>query len=126
MNITLSRILSLIPKRPDGRYLHGAKKEFATSIGYTDGQIISMWENGTSSSYMGKLHEIAMKYNVSVEWLRGETDDPTPLTGDGQKKEPAGQKASGLDGTNYGKLSPENRRFIDDMIEKLLKSQSAE
>lgn len=74
MDITLERILTLIPKKPDGKFVHGAKKEFASSIGYTDGQIVSMWENGTSSSYMGKLHEIAMKYNVSVEWLKGETD----------------------------------------------------
>ena len=29
MDITLERILSLIPKKPDGSYVHGAKKEFA-------------------------------------------------------------------------------------------------
>lgn len=35
-----------------------------------------MWIKGTSFSYKNKLHEIAAKYHVSVEWLRGETDDP--------------------------------------------------
>ncbi len=36
-----------------------------------------MWENGTSVSYTKKLHQIADIYNVSVEWLKGETDDPS-------------------------------------------------
>lgn len=78
MSVTLERVLSLIPRKPDGKYVHGAKAEFARAIGYTDGNIISMWENGTSESYKTKLHEIAAKYNVSVEWLKGETDEKTP------------------------------------------------
>ena len=61
--------------------------------------------------------KIAAYFDVSVGYLLGNEE---------QKKEPAGQKASGLDETDYDKLSPENRRFIDDMIDKLLKSQSAE
>lgn len=76
--VTLNRILSLIPKKENGEYLHGAKKAFAESIGYKGGEIITMWENGDSKSYMGKLYEISSVHNVSIEWLRGETDDPTP------------------------------------------------
>lgn len=89
MDIVLERILSLIPKKPDGKYIHGAKKEFAQSIGYDGGDIVSMWINGSSKSYMGKLHEIAAKYNVSVEWLKGETDikNPASTTADGWEKE---------------------------------------
>lgn len=83
MDIMLERILSLIPKDDDGKYVHGAKAEFAKSIGYNDGAIVSMWIKGTSTSYKNKLHEIAEKYGVSVNWLRGETDDP------GIKKAPA-------------------------------------
>ena len=75
MDVTLERILSLIPKKENGDYVHGAKKEFAMSIGYDNGQIVSMWENGSSSSYKKKLHEISIKYGVSVEWLAGETDE---------------------------------------------------
>lgn len=85
MDIVLERILSLIPKKPDGKYVHGAKKEFAQSIGYDGGDIVSMWINGSSKSYMGKLHEISAKYNVSVEWLKGETNEkntaPEPGSG---------------------------------------------
>lgn len=79
MDITLERILSLIPKKPDGKFVHGAKKDFAVSIGYESGDVISMWEKGTSTSYNTKLHEIAAKYHVSVEWLKGETDIKTPF-----------------------------------------------
>jgi transcriptional regulator with XRE-family HTH domain len=74
MDIVLSRILSLLPKHPDGRFVRGAKKEFATRIGYDSGDIVSMWIKGTSNSYLGKLYEIANVYGVSVEWLKGETD----------------------------------------------------
>lgn len=77
MDISLIRILSLIPKNENGKYKHGSKAEFARSIGYDSGDIISMWENGSSVSYKKKLHEIAAKYNVSVEWLKGEIDDPS-------------------------------------------------
>lgn len=90
MDISLIRILSLIPKNENGKYKHGSKAEFARSIGYDSGDIISMWENGSSVSYKKKLHEIAAKYNVSVEWLKGETDDPSA----GIKKEhPADSEA---------------------------------
>ena len=113
MDITLERILSLIPKKADGKFVHGAKKEFAISIGYDSGDVISMWEKGTSSSYRLKLHEIAAKYNVSVEWLKGETDEKTPAADNGNERIP-----------NFDKLTAENQRFIEDMIDKLLKSQS--
>ncbi len=79
MDKTLERILSLLPHKPDGTFVHGAKANFARSIGYDSGEIISMWMNGTSSSYMKKLHEISAKYGVSVEWLRGETDEKEKL-----------------------------------------------
>ena len=74
MDITLERILSLIPRKDDGKFVHGALKQFAQSIGYDGGEIVAMWINGTSESYKKKLHEISDKYNVSVEWLKGETD----------------------------------------------------
>lgn len=87
MDITLSRILSLIPKKPDGKYIHGAKAEFADSLGMAR-NLVTMWESGQSQSYRGKLHEIAAKYDVSVEWLKGETDEKRPV----QKDEPNKQK----------------------------------
>lgn len=78
MDITLERILSLIPRKPDGKYVHGSRKEFAQSIGLESGNLIADWENGRNKSYKNYLYEIAAKYDVSVEWLKGETDEKKP------------------------------------------------
>lgn len=78
-NLTLDRILSLIPKDESGKIKHGAQSEFARAIGYKDGHVISMWRNGSSDTYKSKLADIALLYGVSVAWLKGETDDPTPM-----------------------------------------------
>ena len=77
MDIMLERILSLIPHKPDGKFVHGAKKEFAEKLGI-DNTTITHWIDGTNTSYKNYLYQIADVYNVSVEWLKGETDDPAP------------------------------------------------
>lgn len=87
MDTMLERILSLIPTDKNGQFIHGEKAKFAKRIGYSDGAIVSMWENGTSQSYKKKLHQIADEYHVSVAWLKGETDDPT-VEAEGIKKAP--------------------------------------
>lgn len=88
MDKTLERILSLIPKKPDGSFVHGAKKQFAESIGFKGGEVVTMWINGSSVSYRNKLHEIAAVYSVSVDWLKGTTDkkSPPPWWGAGTRK----------------------------------------
>ena len=78
MDITLTRILSLLEKKPNGQFVYGAKKKFAERIGYDSGDIVSMWIGGTSRSYLKKLHEISSVYGVSVEWLKGETEEKNP------------------------------------------------
>lgn len=78
MDITLKRILSLIPKKANGQFQHGAISAFASSIGYKNGNVVSQWISGESASYQKKLHEIASVYGVSVEWLKGETDAMFP------------------------------------------------
>lgn len=100
MDVVLERILSLLPCGENGKIVRGAKKDFAQSIGYDSGDIVSMWIKGTSLSYKNKLHEIAAKYHVSVEWLRGETDDP------GIKKAPA------TEGEGYTDLQKAAIQFV--------------
>lgn len=112
MDIVLERILSLIPKGKNGKYAHGAKVKFAKSIGYNDGSIVSMWENGASVSYTKKLHQIADIYNVSVEWLKGETDNP------GIKKAP-GINAEGVSAARKALLDAVDG-LTDEQCEKLL------
>ena len=74
MDIMLERILSLIPRKEDGKFVHGALKTFANSIGLKSGNLVSDWMNGRSTSYEGYIYQIADIYNVSVEWLKGESD----------------------------------------------------
>ncbi len=112
MDIVLERVLSLIPKDKSGKYVHGEKAKFAKSIGYNDGSIVSMWENGSSVSYTKKLHQIASTYNVSVEWLKGETDDPSI------KKAP-GINAEGLSVARKALLDAVDG-LTDEQCEKLL------
>ena len=79
MDITLERILSLIPRKEDGEYVHGARKEFCDRCGLPKPGLIWDWEEGRSKSYKRYLYQIAAAYNVSVEWLRGETADMRPV-----------------------------------------------
>ena len=116
MDIVLERILSLLPKKPDGKFIRGSKKKFAQSIGYDSGDIVSMWINGSSTSYNGKLHEISAKYGVSVEWLRGETDE---------KEKPA-LKESELDNELINRLcqlSKEELEKVDAFVQGILASR---
>lgn len=96
MDTMLERILSLIPTDKNGQFIHGEKAKFAKRIGYSDGAIVSMWENGTSQSYKKKLHQIADEYHVSVAWLKGETDDPT-VEAEGAKEKAHDPKIEGED-----------------------------
>lgn len=76
MSIMQERVLSLIPRKPDGKYVHGAKADFARELGFKSGAIVSDWESGKSDSYKNYLYQISALHGVSVKWLRGETDDP--------------------------------------------------
>lgn len=78
MDILLERMLSLIPRKPDGKYVHGAKKIFCENIGAPT-NIISEWETGKTKSYRNYIHAAAMAYNVSVAWLKGETNEKSPV-----------------------------------------------
>lgn len=114
MDIMLNRILSLIPKKENGDFQHGAQKAFANSIGLKSGNLISDWQNGRSESYKNYLYEISAKYNVSVEWLRGESDEKSPLI-------PSDERA--LDEkliTNLISLTPEELQKVDAFVQGLL------
>lgn len=82
MDIMLERILSVIPRKEDGKFVHGALKQFANSIGLKSGNLVSDWMNGRSTSYESYIYQIADIYNVSADWLKGESDikekKPTP------------------------------------------------
>lgn len=79
MDIVLERILSLLPHKPDGTFVRGAKKGLADKLGL-DNAVVSQWFAGKTKSYTKYLYQIAELYGVSVSWLRGDTDDPSPAS----------------------------------------------
>ena len=106
MDIMLQRILSLIPER------HGADAEFARSLGYKNGNIIADWRAGRSTSYRGRLPQIAERYGVSVDWLCGSS----PLV-----EPPALSPAASPDPENLlRQLTPAERQRVCDFIAGLL------
>lgn len=100
MDIIGERVFSLIPKKPDGKYKHGAKADFARALGFKNGAIVSDWESGKSDSYKNYLYQISALHGVSVEWLRGETDEP------GIKKAPA------TEGEGYTEMQKAAIQFV--------------
>ena len=63
MDITLERILSLIPKKPNGDFIHGAKKKFCEKIGAPT-NIVNEWVRGVSKSYRNYLYQTFTLVNV--------------------------------------------------------------
>ena len=112
MSIMRERVLSLIPHKPDGKFVHGAKADFARMLGFKSGAIVSDWESGKSDSYKNYLFQISALKGVSVEWLRGETDDP------GIKKAPD-PKIEGIGAGRQALLAAVDD-LTDEQCEKLL------
>ena len=113
MDIMLQRILSLIPDR------HGADAEFARSLGYKSGNVVADWRAGRSGSYRGKLREIAEKYNVTVDWLCGNSP---------QIEKPALPAEDGLGGESLGallaRLTPAEKQRVRDFAAGLLAARN--
>ena len=121
MDIMLQRILSLIPDR------HGADAEFARSLGYKSGNVVAdsrFWRRtsaraGRSGSYRGKLREIAEKYNVTVDWLCGNSP---------QIEKPALPAEDGLGGESLGallaRLTPAEKQRVRDFAAGLLAARN--
>ena len=114
MDIMLERILSLIPKKENGDFKHGSLAAFARPLGFKDGHIVSDWIAGNSRSYANYLYQISSQHGVSVEWLRGETNEKSPLV-------PTDERA--LDDELVSKLTsltPEERQKVDAFVQGLL------
>lgn len=115
MDITLQRIASLLEKKPDGSFKHGEIAKFAKSLGYSNGNTVTGWFSGTVDSYKGKLYEIAEKYNVSVEWLKGETDI--------KEKAPALSGEDSEFDSIFSQLNAQNKKIALAQLKALLDNQ---
>lgn len=77
MDIVLQKIMSLLPRKPDGELVHGAKKQFADRIRVPQ-STVSEWLSGKTKSYMDHLGDISEEFGVSVDWLLSESGDAPP------------------------------------------------
>jgi len=108
MEIMLQRILSLIPKKADGKYVHGAKKDFCERIGAPT-NIVSEWEKGKTKSYRNYVYVIAAQYGVSVQWLTGESDEKE-IAAAGSSDGLSDEESIFLD--QFRLMSEEERKFL--------------
>lgn len=77
MDIVLERILSLIPQNENGRFVRGAAAEFSKRINVAP-NLPAEWKAGRNKSYMSKIRDISAAYDVSIDWLLGNTDEKAP------------------------------------------------
>ena len=107
MDITLERILKL--KKDKGI----TDTQFQKDIGVY-ATALAEWKNGKTTSYLKKLPKIAAYFDVSVDYLLGNTDTP---------KKPVGNKADELDqefSDLIAQLSPEQRELVKAQIKGIL------
>lgn len=121
MSIMQERVLSLIPRKPDGKYVHGAKADFARELGFKSGAIVSDWESGKSDSYKNYLYQISALHGVSVEYLRGETDDPGIKEAPATEGEGSDEKISRFVRSASAEELDEIYRYIDFLESKRAK-----
>ena len=121
MDKTLERILSLIPQKPDGSPVHGAKKNFCDKIGLAP-NTVTEWIAGRSQSYYRYLYQIAEVCGVSVAWLRGETDEkkPAPKSGTMSPEEKARRERLELLDALFLRLTPEEQERYLGRLEGLV------
>lgn len=108
------------------------QKELAKILGI-DHTTISKWESDIYEPDTDMLNKLADLLDTSVDYLLGRTDDPKPsiasqmlraaehgLRGEdmnGERKKDSTLKNAVLE--SYERLSPENKKLIDDMIKAL-------
>lgn len=91
-------------------------KQLGIKIGVAE-STISQYETGKRQPDNEALLRIGELFNVTVGYLLGAEDKENPAT-----KRDEVQKAV----SNYDLLNDENKAIIDQMIEKLIKSQSGD
>ena len=84
------------------------KMTFLHDLGYSK-NAYSEWKSGVTKSYMNKIDSIADYFDVSVDYLLGRTDNPSPI----------GEKAAAAlpADMDYSDLSAEDQAYVRGIIE---------
>lgn len=114
MDITIERIVAEL------RLQKKSQLELAKHLGVTQ-NVITDWKSGRIKSYTKYIHGIADFLGVSVEYLRGETDEKRkPPVIDGGLMAANTVRIAGRDGSYMEKkLSDEQVDLIRRMVEQL-------
>lgn len=112
-----------------------SQKEMCDLLGLSK-QSFTAWKNGSNTSYMKYLPQIAQILGVSVDYLLGSTDDPTPPAerDPGIKKAPLPEvdPETGLDEERrallaiYDSLSEEKRAMMLETAQAFRAKEEAE
>lgn len=98
MDITLKRIVEELK-------LNKIKKTDLTNyLGFSSSAIFGHWISGRNTSYLKYLHAIASYLDVSVEYLKGETDKKKPPTENGERFDELYSMVEGLNETEITML----------------------
>ena len=62
MEKTLERILSLIPRKENGSYVHGGKAAFAKSIGYDSEEVVAKAKKASRAIYIEGVDSSGRKF----------------------------------------------------------------
>lgn len=98
MDITLERIIEEL------KFQKIKKTDFTKDLGFSSSAVFGHWISGRNTSYLKYIHAIASYLDVSVEYLKGETDIKKPPTENGERFDELYSMVEGLNETEITML----------------------
>lgn len=98
MDITLERIIEELKLKKI------KKTDLTDYLGFSSSAIFGNWISGRNTSYLKYLHAIANYLDVSVEYLKGETDIKKPPSENGERFDELYSMVEGLNETEITML----------------------
>lgn len=111
----MSNLYNTIMELCESKGIKGAK--MCTEAGISKGLLTDLKMGRRTGVSAVTAQKIANYFDVTVGYLLGEEEKENPATNGDEVKIPA---------SKYDLLNDANKAFIDEMIEKLIKAQSAE
>lgn len=98
MDVTLERIIEEL------KFKKIKKTDFTKDLGFSSSAVFGHWISGRNTSYLKYLHAIANYLDVSVEYLKGETDIKKPPSENGERFDELYSMVEGLNETEITML----------------------
>lgn len=98
MDVTLERIIEEL------KFKKIKKTDFTKDLGFSSSAVFGHWISGRNTSYLKYIHAIANYLDVSVEYLKGETDIKKPPSENGERFDELYSMVEGLNETEITML----------------------